>query len=418
MPFQGKKNAKTTLKFLLSVEPTIDVTPGPRAVVDEAKIDLPREGVGRAVGLREKIMNLNTRLAPRDLKEALANATGGAVMALAETGGQDQNFFQDSLGRPVFWMPESLMDICGRQSKLSPQMKRLKFVGRVARRLVWEIATDNTTGLAAQMAYQFLFTLAPGLLFLWHLLGLFGTDPAKLHQMFSIIKSFLPPDPKVQDILEAAVANVVTTGATGFLGNLGIVLGLWLGTLFISTISHALSRTHGVAEDRNWWSKYVISFFLLFWFGITIFICFNAMVFGEKLAGIAEVNFQLAIPLQSWVAFLSLPLTAVALIVLALVLYLLTPENYLTIRQAIPGAVFFAIGWMVVTKLFQYYVAKYDRYNPTYLALASIIVLLTWMYLTCLFLLLGGKLNAILGREREEAAAGEETAAAAEAEPA
>jgi membrane protein len=46
-------------------------------------------------------------------------------------------------------------------------------------------------------------------------------------------------------------------------------------------------------------------------------------------------------------------------------------------------------------------VAKYDRYNPTYLALASIIVLLTWMYLTCLLLLLGGKLNAILRRERE-----------------
>ncbi len=34
------------------------------------------------------------------------------------------------------------------------------------------------------------------------------------------------------------------------------------------------------------------------------------------------------------------------------------------------------------------------------LALASIIVLLTWMYLTCLLLLLGGKLNAILRRER------------------
>ncbi|MEO5720777.1 MAG: YihY/virulence factor BrkB family protein [Chthoniobacterales bacterium] len=297
-------------------------------------------------------------------------------------------------------------------------MRRLKFVGRVTRRLVWETAMDNTTGLAAQMAYQFLFTLAPGLLFLWHLLGLFGTDPAKLHQMFSILKSFLPPDPKVQDILDAAVANVVTTAGAGFLGNVGIVLGVWLGTLFISTISHALSRTHGVAEDRNWWSKYVISFFLLFWFGITIFICFNAMVFGELLAGIAEVNFQLTIPLQAWVAFLSLPLTWLALVILALGLYLLTPENYLTIRQAIPGAVFFAIGWIIVTKLFQYYVTKYDRYNPTYLALASIIVLLTWMYLTCLFLLLGGKLNAILGRERERAIARAEAAANAEPEPA
>src|SRR6267378_861546 len=215
-------------------------------------------------------------------------------------------------------------------------MKYLGFIWRVLRRLVWETATDATTGLAAQMAYLLLFALAPGLLFLWHLLGLFGTDPTKLHQMFLILQSFMPPDPKVQDILDTAVASVVVTGSSGMLA----------------------------------------------------------------LAGIAEVNFQLAIPLQTWIGALNLPFIALALIGLALAVYLLTPENYLTIRQALPGAIFFSIGWIIATKLFQVYVARYDRYNPTYLALASIIVLLTWMYLTCLLLLLGGKLNAILRRER------------------
>jgi membrane protein len=280
-------------------------------------------------------------------------------------------------------------------------MNYLGFVWRVGRRLVWETATDTTTGLAAQMAYLLLFALAPGLLFLWHLLGLFGTDPAKLHQMFLMLQSFMPPDPKVQDILDTAMASVVVTGSSGLLANAGIVLGIYFGTVFIATISRALSHTHGVREDRHWWSKYIISFFMLFWFGIVILFCFNAIVFGEKLAGIAEVNFQLAVPLQAWIAYLNLPFTFVALVFLALALYLLTPENYLTVRQALPGAIFFSIGWILATKLFQYYVARYDRYNPTYLALASIIVLLTWMYLTCLLLLLGGKLNAILRRERE-----------------
>ncbi len=293
-------------------------------------------------------------------------------------------------------------------------MRYLRHVGRVTRRLIWETAMDDTTGLAAQMAYQFLFTLAPGLLFLWHLLGLFGTDPTTLHQMLVALKGFLPQDANVQEIIDTLVANIVVTGSTGRGVYIGIFFGIWLGTLFISTISHALSRTHGVQEDRNWWSKYIISFFLIFWFGITILFCFNAMVFGETLAGIAEVNFQLKIPLQAWVAFLNLPLTAVALIILALALYLLTPENYLTISEALPGAIFFSVGWITVTKLFQFYVTKYDRYNATYLALASIIVLLTWMYLTCLLLLLGGKLNAILRRERERAAL---RAAAATAEP-
>src|SRR2546430_7206029 len=36
-------------------------------------------------------------------------------------------------------------------------MKYLGFIWRVLRRLVWETATDQTTGLAAQMAYLLLF---------------------------------------------------------------------------------------------------------------------------------------------------------------------------------------------------------------------------------------------------------------------
>ena len=292
------------------------------------------------------------------------------------------------------------MDISGRQSKLV-RVKFLRATWRICRRLIWETATDNTTGLASQMAYQLVFAVPFVLLFFWHLLGLFGTDPASLHGIFTVVQSFLPPDAKVQEILDLAVANVVTTGASGWLANAGIFLGIYLGTMFIATVSRSLSHTYGVKELRNWWSKYIISFLLLFWFGIVILVCFNAVVFGETLAGVAEVNFQLKFPLQVWITYLNLPLTLISLIGLALVLYLLTPENYLTIRQALPGAIFFSIGWITVTKLFQLYVARYSRYDATYLALASIIILLTWMYLTCLFLLLGGKLNAILRRERE-----------------
>src|ERR1700739_949742 len=170
------------------------------------------------------------------------------------------------------------------------------------------------TGFVAQIAYQLLFALPFVMLFFWHLLGLFGTDPAKLHGMFIVLKNFLPPDPKVQDIRDSGVASVVVTGSSGLLANLGIFFGIYLGTVFIATIARALSQTQGVRQDRHWWSKYIVSFFLLFWFGLTILFCFNAMVFGETLAGIAEVNFQLSIPLQRWVAALNLPFIGIALV--------------------------------------------------------------------------------------------------------
>src|SRR6185436_9082991 len=135
-------------------------------------------------------------------------------------------------------------------------MKFFGVIWRVVRRLIYETAMDTTTGLAAQMAYLLLFALAPGLLFFWPLLGLFGTDPAKLHGMFVVLKNFMPPDAKVQDILDTAMASVVVTGSSGLLANVGIIFGIYFGTVFIATISRALSQTHGVHEDRNWWSKY------------------------------------------------------------------------------------------------------------------------------------------------------------------
>jgi len=413
MVLEPREAREFCIEIFLPFEPAINGTPCAGREINERQVRFSHQLVNRPVGFGKQIAQFHLRSFRGDAPQTIANSARSAVVTFPEARREDQYSFFHSLsghrnayGKLAARGKEdgsirSLMDIYIGQSKLSVLMKYLGFLWRVLRKLVWETATDTTTGLAAQMAYLLLFALAPGSLFLWHLLGLFGTDPTKLHRMFLLLKSFMPPDPKVQDILDSAMANVVVTGSSGLLANAGIILGIYFGTVFIATTSRALSHTYGMREDPHWWSKYIISFFMLFWFGIIIVFCFNAIVFGERLAGLAEVNFQLAFPLQAWITTLNLPFTFVALVILALALYLLTPENYLTVRQALPGAIFFSVGWIIATKLFQLYVARYDRYNPTYLALASIVVLLTWMYLTCLLLLLGGKLNAILRREGE-----------------
>jgi len=44
------------------------------------------------------------------------------------------------------------------------------------------------------------------------------------------------------------------TGSSGLLANAGIILGIYFGTVFIATISRALSHTYGMREDPHWWS--------------------------------------------------------------------------------------------------------------------------------------------------------------------
>lgn len=253
------------------------------------------------------------------------------------------------------------------------------------------IARGDTIGLASQMAFEFVFLLAPGALFLASLLGVLGTDPSTLRAIVELLKGFMPKT--LHDILDQQIAAIILTGSSGKMFTLGMVLALYLGITFISTISHALNKGHGVAQPRSWLGRQLISLLLMFWFGLTIFFSFNAMVFGDKLAENWETFSHVSLP---WIVLLKYPVVFLALTIMALALYLLTPDVYQTTREALPGAIFFSFGWLIITQLFRMYVEGVGHYTQLYLALASFIVLMLWTWITSFLLLVGGILNAAL----------------------
>ncbi len=274
-------------------------------------------------------------------------------------------------------------------------MKTFIWSWRLLCRWLVEAYFDNTTGLAAMMAYDFIFLLAaPGLLLLSALLSLFGADPTSLHNIIVIIEGLMPQMSK--PIIEQQVVALVVTGSHSRVALLGIPLAIYLGVNLINTISRTLNHCLGIKDpQRSWWNRWIIAILLLFWFGVTSLFSFNAIVFGERFAALIRAKYELTIPLQEIVAALKYPIIALALTILALALYLLTPEVYQTVRQALPGAIFFSVGWLIATGLFSVYV-NHSRYTESYLGMAALIVLLTWTWLTCLLLLLGGRLNAVL----------------------
>jgi membrane protein len=58
-----------------------------------------------------------------------------------------------------------------------------------------------------------------------------------------------------------------------------------------------------------------------------------------------------------------------------------------------PGVVVAMVGWLVVSGLFAIYTANFSSYSKTYGALASIVVLLLWLWLSCLLVLLGAEVD-------------------------
>lgn len=67
-----------------------------------------------------------------------------------------------------------------------------------------------------------------------------------------------------------------------------------------------------------------------------------------------------------------------------------------------PGAIFAAIVWAIISGLFRLYVANFGNYNRVYGAVGAVIVLMLWLYMSSLVLLLGDQLNATVGEAMQK----------------
>ena len=58
------------------------------------------------------------------------------------------------------------------------------------------------------------------------------------------------------------------------------------------------------------------------------------------------------------------------------------------------GAVAAAIGWLITSVLFSWYIAHFGAYNATYGSLGAAVGMMMWMWISAIVILLGGELNA------------------------
>jgi membrane protein len=69
-------------------------------------------------------------------------------------------------------------------------------------------------------------------------------------------------------------------------------------------------------------------------------------------------------------------------------------------RLASPGAVSALLVWLAASGGFAWYVAHFGAYNKTWGSLATVIVMLTWLWLSSLALLVGAEIDAEIVRTR------------------
>ena len=248
-------------------------------------------------------------------------------------------------------------------------------------------------GLGAQLAYFFLLSFFPLIIFLVTLLPYLNL---KQEQVFEFMADIMPLE--VYKLIEGTLLEVLTRQNSGLL-SIGIIGTIWSASRGINALMKALNHAYKVEGKigvihRAWSLLFTVAFVVI------ILIALVFPVFGHQLGNLLFSYFGIGSSFESvWdiIRWITPPMMIFSIMV---VMYWIVPNTTprLKIISVIPGACFATVGWLVLTSGFSIYINNFSNYGATYGSIGGVIVLMLWLYATGILLIFGGLINATMQR--------------------
>lgn len=262
-------------------------------------------------------------------------------------------------------------------------------------RLVKRTIENDIFGLAAQLAYFFLLSLFPLLLFLVTLLPYL---PITQEDILGVICDFAPGDS--MQLIETNINEL--SQKNGRLLSFGIIATIWSASNGINAIVKALNTAYEVKESRPFLiargMSILFTFAMLFVFVVALLL----PVFGKLIGVYLFAKFGLSDEFMSTWNTLRWLVSSIILFIVFTGLYWIAPNKKLKCLTVVPGAIFATVGWALSSLAFSYYVTNFGNYSATYGSIGAIIVLMIWFYLTGVIIILGGEINAIYSKYKRD----------------
>jgi membrane protein len=259
---------------------------------------------------------------------------------------------------------------------------------QLTKRVTRSALANDCLGQAAKIAYSLLFALFPFLIFLTSVPA-FLPVPSLLDQVLEAANRVVPLE--ALELVQTNLRDLLTRERSGLLA-VTLLVALGAGSGAVMAVMDSLNRAYGIRERRPAWL--VQGTALLLTIGLTVFgiaaVTFGTGV-GAWLAHQADIGPGL---LHTFADPLRWPVVVVLLMFGVAVIYYFGPDLRQGWRWVTPGAIFAVIGWIVASVAFSRYVGVFGRYNQLHGSIGAVILLLTWMYMTGLFVILGGEINA------------------------
>ncbi|WP_273847343.1 YihY/virulence factor BrkB family protein [Rubrobacter calidifluminis] len=273
---------------------------------------------------------------------------------------------------------------------------RVTFCREAVIRVFVKVRENDLFGLAGQLAYSFLISFFPFLIFIVSLAGLALSDPqAAVERLINRTSGFLPEEATA--LLANYVSRTLQHTGTGLL--VGGILGtLWLGSGAAIAITKAANRAYNLTENRPFWKLRGTAVLIALGFTVMMtvltLVVFKVLVYAQGASGSHVL-------LRYW--NVGRWLLAFVVVTLALdVVYYLAPNAHMRYRWVTPGGLLATVLMFFMSGALSFYVADLGNYNRIYGQIGTVVVLMVWLYLTGLAVLVGIEVNAITTRLKEE----------------
>ena len=278
-------------------------------------------------------------------------------------------------------------------------------LGQVIKRSVKEFSADDMLTYAMAVSYQVFFSLFPFVIFILALLGLLNI-PGFFDWLLSQARTVMPS--QAAGLVENVIQQVRGQAAGGVL-SFGAVIALWSASSAVRMAMHALNVAYDV-EDRAAWKKFPLSILYTLVLAVLIIAAVGLMLLGPQVAqwfGNLVGLGSLFVTLWTW---LRIPVAVVLLMLVLALIYYLFPNTGQPFRIVTPGAIIAVIVWVAASLGFSFYVQNFGSYSATYGALAAVIVLLFYFFISAAVMLFGAEVNSEAYREVDESGDGGEGA--------
>lgn len=244
---------------------------------------------------------------------------------------------------------------------------------------------------ASALSFQIVTAIVPFLLFAIALVGFLSLD----NVWADAAKNIKPHMSKAAFSVVNDTAKKVLAQRQIWWVTIGSGLAMWSVSGGIRTIMGGLNEIYGLRERRTWFERMKCSFLLAFVVSALILAAIALAWLGPLLYG------DVGQPLGAIFALVRWLLAAVLLGLATGLTVRFAPDGYQPNEWVSAGTALVVGAWIIASILFGIYIRVIASYGSIYVNLATIVILLAYIYISAIVFFAGAQVDAVIRRRVE-----------------